>query len=83
MMMFPNESDYAEELADDIAEAFDELTSDQFAELLANAIDYYVNNIYITGTLRTTGAPTTHTCSIVASPTPITAGKIPNTLGIS
>lgn len=83
MMMFPNESEYAEELADDIAETFDELTSDQFADLLANAIDYYVKNITISGTLITSGSPTTHTCSIVASPTPITAGKIPNTLGIS
>ena len=53
------------------------------AELLSSAIDYYVKNITITGTLITTGSPWVHTVSITPAPTPITAGKIPNTLAIS
>ena len=56
-----------DEMAKDIAERFDASTSDQMAELLSSAIDYYVKNISV----------------IVAAPTPISAGKIPNTLGIS
>ena len=73
----------ADEMAKDIAERFDASTSDQMAELLSSAIDYYVKNISVTGTLITTGSPFVHTVSITAAPTPITAGKIPNTLGIS
>lgn len=72
-----------DEMAKDIAERFDASTSDQMAELLSSAIDYYVKNISVTGTLITTGSPFVHTVSIAAAPTPITAGKIPNTLGIS
>ena len=82
-MMFPEKTEYGEELAKNMAETFDELTAEPLADLLANAIDYYVKNITITGTLITTGAPTTHTCSIVPAPNPVSAGKIPNTLGIS
>ena len=72
-----------DEMAKGIAERFDAATSDQMADILSAAIDYYVRNISVTGTLITTGSPWIHTVSINAAPTPITAGKIPNTLGIS
>ena len=83
LMMFPEKTEYGDELCKNIAETFVDLTAEPMADILAGAIDYYVRNITITGTLITTGAPTTHMCNITPSPTPITAGKIPNTLGIS
>ena len=81
--LFDEKSDYAESIADTIATTFDETTSDQFAQLLANAIDYYVKNITITGMFITTGSPWTHIGTIVPAGKPIMAGKVPNTLGIS
>ena len=42
-----------------------------------------LENITITGNLITVGSPSTHHCSITAAPNPLSAGKIPNTLGIS
>ena len=83
LTMFPNKSKINDEIAEKMADAFDELTSDAMAEALAKAIDYYVHNIDITGTIITVGSPATQTAKIVAAPMPITAGKIPNTLGIS
>lgn len=62
-------------------ETFKELVSAELGERIANAIDYYVRNITIYGNLITVGSPTTHTCTI-NSPSPITNGKVPNTLGI-
>ena len=81
--LFNEKSEYAENIADTISTTFDETTSDQFAMLLANAIDYYVKNITITGTFITTGSPWTHMGAIVPADKPIMAGKTPNTLGIS
>lgn len=83
LMLFPQKTEYGDDLAKDIAEAFDDMTSDAMADILAGAIDYYVKNITITGTLITTGSPVTHTCSIFGAPNPLSGGKIPNTLGIS
>ena len=83
LMTFPEKSNLGDEMAKNIANAFDEMTSEQFADILASAIDYYVKNIDVTGMLITTGSPGTHTCKISAPPTPIMGGKIPNTLGIS
>ena len=37
----------------------------------------------ITGTIITAGSPSTQVAKISPAPTPITGGKIPNTLGIS
>ena len=83
IMLFPEKSDLRDEMAKDISEAFDDMTSEPMAEVLANAIDYYVKNITITGTIITTGSPVTQTAQIVQSQAPVSAGKIPNTLGIS
>ena len=54
----------------------------QLAQLIANAIDYYVKNISITGTIITVGSMVTQTAMIAPAPTPVVAGAIPNTLGI-
>ena len=73
----------AEKFAKETAETFDELVAEQFADVIANAIDYYVKNIAITGTIITVGSAVTQTANIFSMPTPSVNGKIPNTLGIS
>lgn len=79
----PEKSKKGDEEAENFAKSFDEQVSEQFAEALASAIDYYIKNADITGTLITNGSPTTHVCTISPPATPVTGGKIPNTLGIS
>lgn len=79
----PLKSDIGDKQAQKIAETFDELVTEPLADNLANAIDYYVKNISITGTIITTGSPVTQTAKIISMPTPVTNGKVPNTLGIS
>jgi hypothetical protein len=83
LMTFPEKSDTGDNMAKDMAASFVEMTAEPMAEILSSAIDYYVKNITITGNLITTGSPGLHTCSITPAPNPLTAGKIPNTLGIS
>ena len=80
---FPEKTKMGDEMAETLANTFDELTAEPMADLLSAAIDYYVKNITNTGTIITAGSPFTQTAQIVPSPTPVTAGKIPNTLGIS
>lgn len=79
---YPNESELAKEKAKEFAETFDDLVTEQLAKLIANAIDYYIKNATITGTIITAGSPVTQTAVIMPAPMPSTAGKIPNTLGI-
>ena len=79
----PVKSDVGDKMAEQIADTFDELVTEPLAENLANAIDYYVKNIAITGTIITTGSPVTQTAIITSQPTPVINGKVPNTLGIS
>ena len=79
----PMKSKIGDESAKQIAQTFDELVTESLAENLANAIDYYVKNIAITGTIITVGSPTTQTATISSMPTPVANGKVPNTLGIS
>ena len=80
---YPKTSNSGKKKAAEMAKTWDELTAEPMAEIIANAIDYYIKNANITGTLITYGSPGTHTGRVVAAPTPIVAGKIPNTLGIS
>jgi hypothetical protein len=79
----PNKSELGDELAEQIANTFDELVSEPLADNLANAIDYYIKNMAITGTIITVGSPVTQTAVITSMPTPVANGKVPNTLGIS
>lgn len=83
LMKQPVTSELGTEQAKNVADTFDELISEPLAEVIANAIDYYVKNIAITGTIITIGGPTTQTAQITSMPTPVTNGKVPNTLGIS
>jgi hypothetical protein len=60
------------------------LIAEPLAERLSTAIDYYIKSGCISGTIITVGGPTTQTATI--SPINLgnpTAGKVPNTLGIS
>lgn len=80
---FGNESEAGRKVAEDFKNTFDEMVSEPLAESLAGAIDYYVRNADITGTIITVGSMVTQTAMISPPPTPITGGKIPNTLGIN
>ena len=73
----PTTSELGNEQAKEVATVFDEMVSEALADILANAIDYYVKNMNITGTIITVGGPTTQTATIAPAPTPITGGKIP------
>lgn len=79
----PTTSELGNEQAKEVATVFDDMVSEALADILANAIDYYVKNMNITGTIITVGGPTTQTATIASAPTPVTGGKIPNTFGIS
>ncbi len=80
---YPETSSIGDEVSEDQSKVFDDLVSDQFAEILANAIDYYVKNIAISGIIITTGSPVTQQAVITPNKVPTVNGKLPNTLGIS
>ena len=70
---------------DDIAKKFGEtvndLISEPMAQRLAAAIDYHVRSASIYGTIVTVGSMVTQTANI-NSPSALTNGKVPNSLGI-
>ena len=80
--MWPVKSNTGDSYAESFANNFDEMVSEQLAEVFASAIDYYVKNIEINGTIITMGSPTTQTAKINGMSTPILNGVVPNTLGI-
>lgn len=79
----PIRSEISDAMAANFAKQFDEMVSEPLATSLANAIDYYVKNADITGTIITIGNKFTQTAMITPPPTPVVGGKIPNTLGIN
>lgn len=83
LMKQPQTSKAGSEQAKSVADTFKELVAEPLAEVLANAIDYYIKNASIEGTILTVGSPSTQTAKISSMPTPVTNGKVPNTLGIS
>ena len=78
----PEKSDVGDKIAKQFGETLKNMLAEQWAETIAQAIDYYVKNATITGTILTVGSPVTQTAQIMPAPMPATAGKIPNTLGI-
>ena len=80
---YPQDSSIGDEMSENQSKVFDDLASEQFAEILANAIDYYVKNMAIEGTIITNGGPTTQVARITANKIPQVNGKLPNSLGIS
>ena len=79
----PYQGSQNDEKAKTMADAFDDLVSEQLAEVFANAIDYYVKNMAITGTIITVGNSFTQKAKVISMPTPMLNGQVPNTLGIS
>ena len=79
---FPAKSDAGNRMAENFCNNFDMLVSDAIGTALAQAIDYYVKNAEIYGTLITTGSAVSQTLSLTPSSTPIVNGAIPNSLGI-
>lgn len=75
-------SKLAEEKAERFANTFDELVSQPLASSIANAIDYYIKNAQIYGTIMTTGGPVSQLAVVNSMSTPVTNGKVPNTLGL-
>lgn len=82
LQLMPEKSDAADKKAKEFGKTIDDMLSDKWAETIAQAIDYYVKNAQIFGTIITVGSPTTQTAMINSTPTPVTNGVIPNTLGI-
>ena len=83
LQLFPEKTKTGDELAERISQTFDDLVSESLSTLMAQAIDYYVKNASITGTLITTGSPVTQVANVFSMPIPELNGAIPNTLGIS
>lgn len=78
----PTKSDAGDKLAKNFGKYATDLCAEDLGDRIGNAIHAYIKNISISGTVITTGSPTTQTAAIMVSG-PVTAGKIPNTLGIS
>ena len=81
METMPEKSKAAEEKAKQFGETIKELLAEDLAKRIAGAIDYYVKNANVYGTIITMGSPFTQT-AVVNTPSPVTGGKIPNQLGI-
>ena len=78
---FYRETESGNKMADRFASVVTELFAQPFSEALAAAIDYHVRSANIYGTIITVGSMVTQT-AVVNSPSPLTNGKVPNTLGI-
>lgn len=77
----PRKTKACEEQAKKFGEVITKTLAKSLSEALASAIDYHVRSADIYGNLITNGSPSTHYCTI-NSPSPLTNGKTPNTLGI-
>ena len=80
-MIFPEQSKTGDNIAKKFGETVNDLISEPMAQRLAAAIDYHVRSANIYGTIITVGSMVTQT-AVVNSPSPLTNGKVPNTLGI-
>ena len=83
---FTEKTTETDELCKNFAKKFDEMTSSQLAERMADIIDKYIKSMGIYGTIITAGTPVTQTAPInpggmVNVRNPI-AGKVPNILGV-
>lgn len=81
LMIFPEQSKTGDSIAKKFGETANDLISEPLAQRLAAAIDYHVRSADIYGTIITIGSMVTQT-AVVNSPSALTNGKVPNTLGI-
>ena len=80
--LMPGESDKGKEICKAFGQTVGDLSAEPLASSLAAAIDYYVKNIGLQGTILTTGSPVAQQAIIMPAPTPVVAGVIPNTLKV-
>lgn len=68
----------------EFAEMLTEMVSKPLADRLASSIDHYIKSACISGTILTSGTPVAQQAVIMPgiSCGSVTAGKVPNTLGI-
>jgi len=81
-VLMPMKTDAGDDMCKDFGQAVSDMLAEQLASSLASAIDYYVKNISLQGTIITTGTPVTQTAVVMPAPTPTVAGVIPNTLKV-
>lgn len=81
LQTMPAKSKKGSEMAKKFGETINEMVSEPLAQRIAAAIDYHVRSATIFGTVITVGSPTTQT-AVINSPSALTNGKVPNTLGI-
>lgn len=80
--LIPNNSEIGDDMCKEFGATVSDILSEPLASSLAAAIDYYVKNISLQGTIITTGSPVSQTAVIVPAANPTVAGSIPNTLKI-
>lgn len=78
---FPRNTKSGDTSAQNFAETVTKLLAEPLASALAAAIDYHVRSAEIYGTVITVGSPSSQVARI-NSPSPLTNGKVPNSLGI-
>lgn len=81
-ILIPTKTEDSDELCKEFGQTVADLLAEPLASSLAAAIDYYVKNISISGTILTTGSPVAQQAMIMPAPTPVVAGVIPNTLKV-
>ena len=79
--VLPCTSKSGNKAAKEFGESITKMIAEPLGGRIANAIDYYIKNADVYGQIITVGSPTTQTARI-ESPSPLTNGKVPNTLGI-
>ena len=77
---FPQDSELGADIAKTFGEVIDDLVSESLAQRIAAAIDYHIRSATIYGNIMTAGSPTVHYATI-NSPSPLTNGVLPNSLG--
>lgn len=81
-VMLPDKTDAGDEMCKEFGKAVSDMLSGPLSSSIAAAIDYYVKNISIQGTILTTGSPVAQQ-AVIVSPSPITNGVVPNSLKIT
>lgn len=79
--ILPVDSKDGKDAAKEFGKTVADMVSGPLADALASAIDYYVHNISLSGTIITAGTPVTQTAIVVPQP-PLTAGIVPNSLKV-
>lgn len=77
----PAKSKKADKHNKEFAETFVQLAAEPIANAIAAVLDAYIKDIHMYGTIITIGNKFTQTAVIASSGTPMTNGKVPNTLG--